>query len=124
MLKNYNTHTTKGMKLIGTIKSGVKSGDSNAEMMIVEPLIQHPEIKGLYRAVDPDTGWKGWVEYTPPAPTPTPTAPPTPADQAREDYESKLRNLMTMKEELDLGVITQAEYDAYLQEVKDAKALL
>ena len=65
-LKKYEEHTTKTGNLTGTIKSGVKSGNSDVEMMIVEPLIKHPEIEGIYRAVDPDTGWKGWVEYKPP----------------------------------------------------------
>jgi hypothetical protein len=49
-----------------SIPSGVESGDSKNELLIVEPFVRHPQIPGLYRAVDPETGWRGWVEYQEP----------------------------------------------------------
>lgn len=31
------------------------------EMMHVEPRVNHPELKGLQRAICGECGWRGWV---------------------------------------------------------------
>lgn len=115
-LKDYDKQTAK-KTLKGTIPSGIKSGDSEAEMMVVEPLIKHPEIAGLYRAVDPDTGWKGWVEYAPP--TPPSSIPPelTPEQIKRGEYQDKLSELRKKKQLVDLGVIQDSSIDTLRAEV-------
>lgn len=108
-------------KLKGTIKSGFQSGDSEAELVIAEPLIKHPELN-LYRAVDPDTGWKGWVEYTPPV---VPVKPPkelTEQELKQQMYGDKRSELRQAKIDLDLGIITQTEYDVLLDEVKSLRS--
>lgn len=123
-LKQYDKHTTKTTKLKGSIPSGVTSGDSDAEMIIAEPLQEHPEIQGLYRAFDPDTNWVGWIEYSPVVIPPTPDPVPTPQEIKEQDYAEALENLRRMKQELDLGVTTQEEYDKYLGEVIQLKSTL
>ena len=63
MLKKYqdqSLHTTQEDEYI---PSGIQSPNTEAEMMIVLPLQEHPELKGLYKAIDPTDGWTGWVEY-------------------------------------------------------------
>jgi len=105
MLKKYETHTTKTLKLKGTIPSGVKSGDTDKELMVVEPLIEHPEIKGLYRAVDPDTGWKGWVEYTPEETSTT----PTPLENKQRQLSDLMDQIKQKQELVDLGILTATE---------------
>lgn len=118
ILKKYNS-TQKKKTLEGTIPSGWESGDSKAEMLIIEPLIQHPEIPGLYRAVDPTTGWKGWVEYTPPVVQP-PIEIPNPIVQKIADYRKKLSLLKEKKQLVDLGVLTKEEagIDILVGEIK------
>ena len=113
MLKKYTT-TDKTAKLVGTIPSGFKSGDSDAEMLIVEPLVEHPEIKGLYRAVDSETNWMGWVEYTLPPKEPAPAAIVT----DRDTYEEKLGELSNKKILVDLGVIPDSDLEILRQEVR------
>jgi len=122
ILKKYDS-TQKKSKLEGKIASGWESGDSKAEMLVVEPLIQHPEIAGLYRAVDPTTGWKGWVEYTPPVvvpPTPPAPTPPTPEELARAEYGQKYAKLVQFQKGINLGIVevTNPEYVALKDELK------
>ena len=65
-LKSYNAvhkKIDKENKTVGTIPSGFKSPDSDSEMMIVEPIKRHPEIRGMVRAIDKKTKWLGWVPY-------------------------------------------------------------
>lgn len=105
-------------KLKGSIPSGFKSGDSANELMVVEPLIKHPEVDGLYRAVDPQTGWKGWVEYTPPAPV---VMPPviTPEQEKHNQYSEKLEQLKMKSGLVSLGVIQDSDLMLLRQEVKN-----
>jgi len=99
---------TKTSRLQGTIPSGFKSDDSkgNVELIIAEPLIKHPEIDGLYRAFDPETGWKTWVEYTPPV-----VAPPAPDPDLvkKRDFEVLTNKIAEAKRLIDLGVLTEVE---------------
>lgn len=107
ILKKYDS-TEKKSKLEGTIPSGWESGDTKNEMMIVEPLIAHPEIAGLYRAIDPETGWRGWVEYTPPLPDPT----QTPGEISKErEFEILENKIAKAKRLVDLGILTSEEAD-------------
>lgn len=105
ILKKYDS-TQKKKTLEGKIPSGWESGDSKAEMLVVEPLIQHPEIPGLYRAVDPTTGWKGWVEYTPPAVQPP---APDPLLETKRNFEILTNKISEAKRLVDLGVLTETE---------------
>lgn len=119
-LKELSEITSTG-KLKGAIPSGFKSGDSLNELMVVEPLMKHPEIAGLYRAIDPETGWKGWVEYTPPSPpvvTPPDPAPPTPEQVKREELGDKMRELKKRKSYVDLGLIDAKDIAPLQAEVK------
>jgi len=116
ILKKYNT-TTKNKKLEGKLASGWESGDSKAEMMVVEPLMEHPEIPGLYRAVDPITGWKGWVEYTPPVIVP-PVIEPTPEEIKEKNYETKLHELRKKVDFVKLGILQDSELVDLRDEVK------
>lgn len=94
----------KSNKLKGTIGSGFKSGDTDNELMIAEPLQEHPEIKGLYRAFDPETGWRGWIDFTPP-PQPAPQPEPKPEDE----YIRKINEYRFKKGLVDLELFTEAE---------------
>ena len=113
-LQKYETNhknITTDLKSKGTIASGVKSGDKDKagvenELMVVTPLIQHPELGELYRAVDPVTGWKGWVKYTPIAVEPTPKIPPTPEEIKRKEY-TDLLSILSEK----VHLVTQGVYD-------------
>ena len=97
-------------KLKGTIPSGFKSDDSkvSTELIIAEPLIKHPEINGLYRAFDPKTGWKTWVEYVEPAVEPEPVPEPTPLGDD-DKYQIKLELLRRKIELIEKGVVTEQE---------------
>lgn len=108
-LKEYESHTDKSVKGGGTISSGVKSGDSENELKVIEPLIQHSEIEGLYRAIDPITGWKGWVEYTPPAPEPDPE--PEPIESAKTIWRRKVKEYENKQYYVNLGLFTEQEMD-------------
>lgn len=116
-LKEY-TQTTKSNKLTGSVPSGFKSGDSSNELMIVEPLIKHPEISGLYRAVDPETGWKGWVEYSPPTATQPQIPQPTEQEIKRNVFQDKLEELQKKKRYVDLGILKSEDILTLQQEVK------
>jgi len=111
---------TKTAKLKGTIPSGFKSDDSsgNVELIIAEPLIKHPEINGLYRAFDPETGWKTWVEYIPPVIVPEPTPEPTPEQIKRTAYEVKYSELQKKKEFVELGLLVDSDINSLRNEVK------
>jgi len=108
MAKKYDKHTKKSNKLKGKIKSGVQSGDSKAELIIAEPLQEHPEISGLYRAFDPDTGWKGWVEYSLP---PTSPKAKTPKELKREKYTELLGEYAEKKHLVDQGIFAESELE-------------
>lgn len=98
---------TEVEKVQGTINSGVKSGDSENELMILEPLQKHPEIEGLYRAMDNETGWMGWTKYSPPVVPVEPAPEPVPTDQ--EKFNNALGKFRTLKEMVDAGVLTATE---------------
>ena len=107
-------------KLKGTIPSGFKSDNSkgNVELIIAEPLIKHPEIDGLYRAFDPETGWKTWVEYTPPVVVPEPIPEPTPEEVKMGLFQDKLRELQNKKRFVDLGILKIEDIQILQNEVK------
>lgn len=96
-----------------TVPSGVKSPNSEREMRVIIPLVQHPEIKGLYKAIDPGTKtekpWTGWVEYTPPTIEPDEKPKPTALQLKQELYAKNLNLLKKRFELIDLGVITKEE---------------
>ncbi len=110
MLKKYETHTTKSLNLSGTIKSGVKSGDSENELMMIEPLIKHPEIEGLYRAIDLKTKWKGWVEYEPEQKPPISKVEPSVIkDDPVDTYHQMLDEYKRKKQLVDLGIFEESK---------------
>lgn len=117
VLKDYSKHTTKSFVFSGSIPSGVKSGDSSNELMIVEPLKQHPEIHGLYRAIDPITGWMGWVEYEPEKVVKPPIAR-TQEEIKKQEYVEMFRELQKKKEQLEFELITKTQYDSFKEQVK------
>lgn len=104
-LKDYSETTGVNKKYI---KSGFKSGDTDAELSIIEPLVEHPEIPGMYRAIDTTSGWKGWVEYSPVIEPVNPGSEET----KRKEFAQKFRNLKKTKEYLEMDLISQEDYDA------------
>lgn len=50
--------------------------------------------------------------------------PPTPEQVKQMEYSDKLSELSAMKNDLNLGIISQAEYDTLLSELKALKAKL
>lgn len=97
-----------------TVPSGVKSPNSEREMLVVLPLVEHPQIKGLFKAIDPGTKsekpWIGWVEYTPEtSQKPEPTKAEKEKKSKQMTYEIKLASLIEKKQLVDLGVITEIE---------------
>ena len=106
-LISYHKQNGSNKSVTGTIPSGVQSGDTTAELLIKDPLEQHPQIKGMYRAYDPNTKWLGWAKYTPPTPASTPPVTPTP----EEIYHTELAELVDKQKLVDLGVFTELELD-------------
>lgn len=53
--------------------------------------------------------------------SPPPPAPPTPADLAAQAYAQKRQVLVTVKQDFDLGLVTQAALDQALADAKAAK---
>ena len=90
-----------------TIKSGVESGDSGKELMIVEPIEKHPEMPVLVRAVDPITKWKGWVKYTPSEPDPEPDPEPTQKEIEAKEFAGKLHKLDGYMVGVEMGIINE-----------------
>lgn len=123
-MKDFNEYKNKE-KFAGTVKSGVKSGDGNRELLIAEPLKRHPQLKDTYLAYDPMTNWKGWVEYVPPvpevAPGPKPKPKPTPEEEAFNEYMQKLHDYRAINKFVQDGIIedTDTEYVALRQYLKD-----
>lgn len=109
-LKDYQQQDSHKPVVQNTVKSGVKSPNSDREMLVILPLERHPQISTLYKAIDPGTKdekpWFGWVEYTPP----TPEKEPDPQPESEKD---KFRRLCTQYRErkylLDLGLFTEEE---------------
>ena len=61
----------------------------------------------------------GNIDTTKPTPEPTPEpTPPTEQELAQQAYQSKKMELMSLKADLDLGLVTQADYDKVLNETK------
>jgi len=61
----------------------------------------------------------GNIDTTKPTPEPTPEpTPPTAQELAQQAYQSKKMELMSLKADLDLGLVTQADYDKVLNETK------
>lgn len=112
-LKRYETVNKK--PVLETIPSGVKSRDSENELVIPRPIKWHPEIKGHARALDPETGWRGWVPYTEPQPKVQPKPKPKPKpkpnrDQIKQrDWRRKRAFLREMLDLVELGVFTEEE---------------
>lgn len=50
--------------------------------------------------------------------------PPTPQQMKQMEYSDKLSELTAMKRELDLGIVSQVDYDIVLNKVKGLKAKL
>lgn len=100
------------------IASGVKSGDSEAELQIIQPIQKHPEISGLVRAVDPNTGWMGWVPYEEQKETPVETQSDTEEKVYRDAYAVLVAKLRLVKD----GVFTDEEVnlEAARQAVRDS----
>ena len=92
------------------IPSGIQSGDSDAEMMILVPIKSHPELVDVVRAIDPDTGWKGWVEYkkpVEPTPEPTPKPEPTQGDRDSKELGKLTREIEEANELVSLGILDE-----------------
>lgn len=101
-LKNYDTQNWPKEDKAKFVKSGVKSPNSDNEMLVVMPLEAHPQMKGFYKAIDPADNWQGWVEYNPAA-TPAPT--PTPAETAKSAWLSKYVRLQKLLSGVKNGII-------------------
>lgn len=109
MLKKYDKHINKKMEGEGTIPSGVQSGDTDNELLVMTPLKEHPEIKGLYRAIDPVTKWRGWVEYEPPKPEPKPEPKIDPKEAKKHEFNLLTTEYRQKKGLVDLGLFTDEE---------------
>lgn len=103
-------YDTQAIVELKTIPSGVKSPDSTSEMMIVKPIVKHPELEGLVKAIDPITKWEGWVKYEEPIVI-TPAAEPTQEETDKLNIEYLLDKLRLKAELVNLGVVTEEETD-------------
>lgn len=86
----------------GYIQTDVQSGDSEANLQIIFPLERHPEKPILKRAVDPNTGWKGWVEYEEPVIE-------KPVDLPKQDFKTTLSLYAKKVELVNLKLFTEEE---------------
>jgi hypothetical protein len=101
------------------LPSGVRSPDSDSEMMVIKPFRRNEN--GKYRAVDLETGWRGWVEFTPPAPPVKPPVvkpPPTQEELDKRDFMEGYVILSKMKIAVDQGLMSQEDYDIELAKLK------
>lgn len=138
-LKNYqDQQDMKPISIEKYIKSGVKSPNSDREMLIVSPLERHPQIQTLYKAIDPGVKatkkgekdepiWIGWVELPAQiieneAEVQSPTEEEKNLNNARIEYRDKMRVLKARKELASLGVdIGESQTDINLR--KEIKKL-
>jgi hypothetical protein len=91
--------------------SGVKSPNSDREMQVILPLISHPELPGLVKAldVDPESGkqWTGWVKYSEPPAVVVPKEPEV--ESAMSKYMRALTKLEQDMKLVKLGVFGESE---------------
>lgn len=136
MLKKYHktkaeVKTQETEEMSKYLPSGVESPDSkvSTEMLVVVPFVRNE--RGEYRAIDPKTKWRGWVDFTPPTPQPEPTpepepAPePTPEEAAKAEFKKGFTELRRYEVGIDKGIIEpdNAEYLALKAKLKtDFKA--